>query len=299
MTGALAFVLLIPLLWTVNALAVMLGSEDQLAMSLAIFHTLVKLLGVLVMWPLTGLLVRKLETRFRSMEEDESRVHFLDRNVQATPTLALNALALELHRMNALARRLAVEAISTEDGNNHHLPSGHRALESLNIAVGEFASGIPRNGVAATLLHGLPDAQRVGQYLVNVSEHALEMVTEHPTAELTVQELSDARNQLRAHAVTLLDHAQVDNTDWDAAVLQTLRQEFEAEYQALKMRLLRAGTAGELAPRHMAAILERLSDLHRIIDQATKAAIYLDRFIGQSRTPPPVAAEPDSESEPR
>lgn len=298
-TGALAFVLLMPLLWTVNTLAVMLGSENQLAMSLAIFHTLVKLMGVMVMWPLTGLLVRKLETRFRSMEEDESRLHFLDRNVQATPTLALNALALELHRMNALARRLAVEAISTEDGNNRHLSSGHRALESLNIAVGEFASGIPRNGVAATLLHGLPDAQRVGQYLVNVSEHALEMVTEHPTVELTAQELADLRNQLRAHAVSLLDHTQVDRTDWDVAVLHTLRQEFEAEYQALKVRLLRAGTAGELAPRHMAAILERLSDLHRIIDQATKAAIYLDRFIGQSRTPPPAAAESEINAEQR
>lgn len=35
----------------------------------------------------------------------------------------------------------------------------------------------------------------------------------------------------------------------------------------------------------MAATLERMSELHRIIDQATKAAIYLDRFIRMSRPP--------------
>jgi hypothetical protein len=33
----------------------------------------------------------------------------------------------------------------------------------------------------------------------------------------------------------------------------------------------------------MASMLERLSDLHRVVDQATKAAIYLDRYLKESR----------------
>ncbi|MDO8273188.1 MAG: hypothetical protein Q7U82_14940, partial [Gammaproteobacteria bacterium] len=288
-TAVVALTLLMPLLWLVNTLAHFFGSQNQLATSLAIFHTLVKTLGILIMWPLTGLMVRRLEKYFRSMEEDESRPRYLDHNVQATPMLAMDALVLELQRMGALARHLASEAISTEDSGNKHLASGHRALENLNLAVAEFSSGIPRSGVAAAVLNGLPDAQRVGQYLVNVAEHAQEMVVEHPQAELAVEELSAERNHLRAHAVELLGFTQVEAPGWNLETLTEQRRMFEADYQTLKARLLRAGTTGEVAPRRMALALERMSELHRIVDQATKSAVYLDRFIKMSR--PAVATQ--------
>ncbi|MES3008429.1 MAG: Na/Pi symporter [Pseudomonadota bacterium] len=284
-TAVVAFTLLEPLLWVVDTVANAIGSQDQLAMSLAIFHTFVKLMGIVIMWPLTGLLVRRLGTYFRSLEEDESRPHFLDHNVQATPMLAMDALVQELQRMNALARHLASEAISAENSDNKHLESGHRALENLNLAVGEFASGIPRAGVAAAVLNGLPDAQRVGQYLVNVAEHALEMVVEHPETELPVPELVAAQDNLCARAVELLGVTQVEAPGWSADKLGDQRRNFETDYQALKVRMLLEGTAGEVPPKRMAATLERMSELHRIVDQATKAAIYLDRFIKMSRPP--------------
>lgn len=298
-TATVALTLLTPLLWLVNTLANYFGSQDQLATSLAIFHTLVKTMGILIMWPLTGLMVRRLEKYFRSMEEDESRPRYLDHNVQATPMLAMDALALELQRMGTLARHLASEAISTEDSGNKHLASGHRALENLNLAVAEFSSGIPRSGVAAAVLNGLPDAQRVGQYLVNVAEHALDMVVEHPQAELAVDELSAARDHLRAHAVELLGFTQVEAPGWSLETLNERRRAFESDYQSLKARLLRAGTTGEVAPRRMAAALERMSELHRIVDQATKSAIYLDRFIKMSRpsVAPPAGGQPAAQAE--
>ncbi len=159
------------------------------------------------------------------------------------------------------------------------------ALENLNLAVGGFASGIPRAGVAAAVLNGLPDAQRVGQYLVNVAEHALEMVVEHPETELPVPELVSAQDSLCARAVELLGVTQVEAPGWSADKLGEQRRNFETDYQALKARMLLAGTAGEVPPKRMAATLERMSELHRIVDQATKAAIYLDRFIKMSRPP--------------
>jgi phosphate:Na+ symporter len=296
-TAVVAFTLLMPLLWLVSTLANYFGSQNQLATSLAIFHTLVKTMGILIMWPLTGLMVRRLEKYFRSMEEDESRPRYLDHNVQSTPMLAMDALVMELQRMGVLARHLASEAISTEDSGNKHLASGHRALENLNLAVAEFSSGIPRGGIAAAVLNGLPDAQRVGQYLVNVAEHALDMVVEHPQVDLEVEELSAARNNLRAHAVELLGFTQVEAPGWNLDILNEQRRIFETDYQTLKAHLLRAGIAGEVAPRHMAAALERMSELHRIVDQATKSAIYLDRFIKMSR--PAVAAQSGLQTAPR
>ena len=286
-----SFIFLLPLLWVVNVIAHTIGSQDQLAMSLAIFHTVVNLLGILVMWPLTSRLVAWLETRFKTMEEDESRPRFMDRNVQATPSLALDALAQELLRMHGMGRRVAHEALSTEQPHSPQLESGHRALENLNIAISEFASGIPRDVMSNDQLSALPDAQRVGQYLVNVAEHALEMVLDHQEGELAPSSaLAAQRNHLRAEAAALLDLAQVDRPDWSVEALAESRRSFETSYQALKAALLQAGTAGEIQPRRMAGMLERLSDLHRVVDQATKAAIYLDRYLRQSKVqlvPPP------------
>lgn len=296
-----SFILLLPLLWAVNVIAQLIGSQDQLAMSLAIFHTLVNLLGILVLWPLTPRLVAFLETRFRTLEEDESRPRFMDRNVQSAPSLALDALAQELHRMQAIARRVADTAISAEDPHNPSLEIGHRALESLNIAISEFASGIPRATMSASQQNALPHAQRVGQYLVNVAEHAREMLQVHQEAVLAPESaLAVSRNALRASAVALLDLTQVDSPQWDAERLAAARRDFEAQYQAMKAQLLQAGTAGAILPRSMAETLERLSDLHRVVDQAAKAAVFLDRYIAESKvqlvSPPGGLEEPSTQS---
>src|SRR5690606_640613 len=162
-TGGVALVLLAPLLWLVALIIDLLALTEQPAISLAIFHTLTKVLGILLLWPLTGRLVAGLEKRFRSVEEDESQPRFLDRTVQATPALAMNALALELGRMSELACSLARRVIRSAAGDTNRLVATRRALERLNVSVGEFASGISREGDATPQLESLPDALRGGQ----------------------------------------------------------------------------------------------------------------------------------------
>ena len=282
-TGLAAFLLLPVLLDLVQYIALYLGSEDNLATSLALFHTLVNFLGLIIMLPFTNWMVALLERRFRSLEEDSSRPQFLDRNVQATPSLAVDALAQELHRMNAFAGQLAKQAISEEARHDDHLEQGHRALETLSYAISEFASGIPRSQLGSEQLNALPDAQRVAQYLVNVAEHAREIVPDAPVIELRDEHIRQARHSLRAKAVALIDQAKVDRVDWDVQTLNEMRANFEADYQGLKASYLRAGTTGSLDPRMMVAALERLSALHRVIDQQVKAAVYIDRYIVQTR----------------
>lgn len=282
-TGLVSFLLLPVLLNFVQYIAHSLGSEDNLATTLALFHTLVNLLGLFIMWPFTDWMVAQLERRFHSLEEDGSRPQFLDRNVQATPSLAVDALALELHRMNAFAGQLALQAISDESRHDDLLEQGHRALESLSYAISEFASGIPRSQLGNEQLNALPDAQRVAQYLVNVAEQAREIVPDTPVIDLHDAQISQARSLLRAAAAALIEQCKVDRPDWDVHGLNELRASFESQYQGLKASYLRAGTTGTLDPRAMAGALERLSALHRVIDQAVKAAVYIDRYIVQTR----------------
>lgn len=290
-TGAISFLLLPVLLGVVKYIANFLGSEDNLAVSLALFHTLVNLLGLIIMWPLTDWMVTLLERRFHSLEEDTSRPQFLDRNVQATPSLAVDALAQELHRMNAFAAQLAKQAMSEEVRHDDHLEQGHLALETLSYAISEFASGIPRPQMVNEQLNALPDAQRVAQYLVNVAEHAREIVPDAPVIDLFDEQIKQSRYALRASAVALIEQTKVDRPDWDVNLLNEMRANFESQYQGLKASFLRAGTTGSLDARSMASALERLSALHRVIDQAVKAAVYLDRYIVQTRANLSLSAE--------
>ncbi len=283
-TAIAAFALLPVMLWLVDNVATLLGLNHQPATLLAIFHTMTKLAGIAIMWPLTDWLVRLLERMYRTTEEDERRLKFLDHNIQGTPSLAMDALAMELHRMALMARDLACQAISSEQDEREHLTRGSDTLEELNLAVGEFASGIARNGSASSVASVLPDALRVGQYLANVAEAAVDMNTLHKQTELSLPELVAMRDTLRAHAVDLLQHSHSDTAQWTPEVLQASRADFEQEYQAYKSRLLHAGTAGNLPPRRMALSLEQMSALHRIVDQMTKSSLYLQRFIEQTHT---------------
>lgn len=290
-TGLVSFLLLPVLLNVVQYIARSMGSEDNLATTLALFHTLVNLLGLLIMLPFTDWMVAQLERRFHSLEEDSSRPQFLDRNVQATPSLAVDALAQELHRMNAFAGQLALQAISDESRHDDHLELGHRALETLSYAISEFASGIPRSQLGSEQLNALPDAQRVAQYLVNVAEHAREIVPDTPVIDLHDAQIRQNRASLRASAVALIEQCKVDRPEWDVHALNEMRASFESQYQGLKASYLRAGTTGTLDPRAMAGALERLSALHRVIDQAVKAAVYIDRYIVQTRVNLSMSAE--------
>ena len=104
LTGIVALALLPLLIWTVRTSGEALGLEDAPAITLALFHTIFNLLGVLLMWPLTGRLAAFLERRFTTRAEMLSRPQYLDRNVMATPPLALDALKLELRRASRLTR---------------------------------------------------------------------------------------------------------------------------------------------------------------------------------------------------
>lgn len=297
LTAIVALICLPVLLWLVAGIGNLLGLGGAIATSLAIFHTMTKLLGVALMWPLTGALVKQLEKRFRSQEEDESRPMYLDRNVQTAPGLAIDAMALELHRMNALASRLAAEALSSETGGAERLEPGRRAIEVLNLALGDFASGISRSENDRVVGARLPDGLRVGNYLVDVAEHAVAVARFQPQIELRDEALADAGNALRAHAAQLLGLARVDAEGFDEGQLRAARSAFESEYQAFKAQLLRAGTAGVLPARRMAVALEQYSAIRRIVDQASKAADYLHRFVAPDDGHDDVPAGADAERE--
>jgi len=114
LTGTVALILLPGMIWAVRTGGAAMGLADVPAVSLALFHTSFNLLGVALMWPLTGRLSVFLSRRFTSRAEMLAKPAYLDRNVMATPSLAIDALRLELARANQMTRQAVRTAVNVE-----------------------------------------------------------------------------------------------------------------------------------------------------------------------------------------
>ncbi|MDY0106492.1 MAG: Na/Pi symporter, partial [Giesbergeria sp.] len=183
-TAVVAMALLSPLLRVIHALGVWLTGSGDVVTQLVIFHTLFNLLGVLLMWPLSGPLVRFLLSHFGSADEDVARPRYLDRNVAAVPALALQALRRELARMGHLAMRLAGEATrlnplalpwaAAEPPADARLARQLQTVEHLQKEIGRFVSEISRNPMHQEVAGQLPELLRIATHfdtLARVMHH--------------------------------------------------------------------------------------------------------------------------------
>lgn len=102
-TGAIALVLIREFEWAVEISAEALGFSDP-AMKLSLFHTYFNLVGVLVMTPLIGPLVRRLEKMFVSREETAGKPVYITEALAKEPLPALTAIRSEINHLydNAL-----------------------------------------------------------------------------------------------------------------------------------------------------------------------------------------------------
>ena len=285
-TAAVAFALLPLLIWMLSGPESLGGPGDLPAVDLALFHTTFNVLGVALLWPATNRLVDFLGRRFRTREEDEAQPRYLDRNVVATPLLAMHALVMELGRMGGIASRIAKGAMSIEMAASPRLELDSRTLDSLVEAVGEFSALLQRSNLPAELDEVLPNALRVSRYYTEIAELARRIADAQSTIEpIGDGELAAEVAHFKSEVVQLLDAADVQEVSFSVETLAVQIAALEDVYQQLKSRLLRAGTLGEMPVRRMVAHLDLYSGMRRLAEQAEKGARYLDGLRAFS-TPP-------------
>lgn len=274
--------------WLVQALLQAkqaLGWPPLPALTVAMFHTLFNVLGVLLMWPLTPTLTRWLQTRFQAAEEDEACPRHLDPTVLAVPALALDALRHELQRLQGLAvtaLRTVLELPALQPAPvagapdvavvQQRLGAARGAAHALQRAVADFVVRLQRAELERASAERLPDLLRVARYAevaVEQADEAAEALAPwaQPVAGLPLLELG-AFGQ-RARALLELLHT---STGADATALDAALTEAEDAYAVLKAALLRAGAQGQLPLDAMDAWLRAASELRRGLQQITKAA---------------------------
>ncbi|HIJ78220.1 MAG: Na/Pi symporter [Desulfobulbaceae bacterium] len=274
-TGVIALLILPLLLQLLLSLPGNLHLNISITTLLALFHTIFNLLGVFLMWPFTDKLGAYLKTLFRTAEEDEAHLVYLDNNLVHMPVLAFHALAEELKRLGIIARRMAKGAISSEAGPSRLLESDQRVLLKLEIKIGKFINEVRRGGLPEKLDHALPHALRITSYYREVADVAIRIAQMQQGKPVEDEKLALEISLYKQNVVRLLDATDVGQAEFSLQACNSYFEELEGEYKHLKNLLLKAGTKDELPVTQMVTQIDLMSDIRRIAGQMEKAACYL------------------------
>jgi len=271
LTGAVALVLL-P--WLIDGVALfqdLLELDAVPAVTLALFHTVFNVLGVILMWPLAGHLVEFLARRFRTAEEDEARPQHLDNNVLSVPALALDALIQEVRRMGEIALRGARRVWTLQEAATPAALPEQTVVAALNAAIARFIAQLHRVSMSAESAQRLSDVLRAARYYDAVVELSAELTAMPYPKMLGTLQLRDRILAFMAQADDLLSVEAARG-----AVEPDARQaDLQRHYRALKAEVLAEGARGDFDIHDMELCLRRLSRMRRLAEQALKAAVTL------------------------
>jgi phosphate:Na+ symporter len=283
-----AVVALLLLPWMIDTLARMRQAMDlppDPAVKLALFHTSFNVLGVVLMWPLAGWLTRTLQARFRRREEDEAQPRYLDDNVLAVPTLALDALEREIARVGQVAARMARRAVA---GEGAAAVEGDRVvLDSLDAAAESFVERMSRREMPQRSARQLGRALRVLRYHETTGELALqaaELWRSQRTDDDPIAQVQADFDRALDDLLALCDPARVP--PGRAGDVEVADHAMEATYERLKSALLDQGATGRLSMAAMETDLRRSSALRRAGQQARKAYEHVSADVDSASGPP-------------
>lgn len=289
-TGAVALLLLPFLLLAIVQGRELLELDAGPAAVLAAFHTLFNLLGVAIMLPLTGRLLRELEHRFRTTEEDDARPRYLDRNIVATPDLAVGAMVLELTRVGQLTRRLTETALAGDRDAPRAVAAGQLAHGRLVDAIGDYTELLQGASLPGKLATSLAAALRALRNYSEAAELAVAIAEGRGVLVPPKDEaLDEARRGFVSDAGALIRRAGIELDDYDADACAEQAVRLKEGYQSLKSCLLDAGSRGLVPVHDLVELLDWLSNVRRAAEQVERGTRRLAAVVA--------AAEADDEGD--
>ncbi|MDO6562833.1 Na/Pi symporter [Amphritea sp. 1_MG-2023] len=274
LTGAVGLLLLISLANIINASN--LTQFFDLVILLALFHTLFNIVGVLIMWPLTTPMVSFLEKRFRRGDEDLAKARYLDNNILETPSLAIEAMIRELSRVSQMTNTLAKQAISAEIADNKQIRSQALIINKLIIEIGKFSQKLGQQPLGEAIAQILPSAMRIARYFNEIARLS-SLIVQYSER---FNQISDSNTQkdiyeLKKITNRMLDATVIDSESYSSSdESRKLLHKLEKTYQKIKLHVLDAMIDGRLSPDEGTELLDSLSHVHRLGQQAEKSVRY-------------------------
>lgn len=272
-TGLVALLLLPLLVNGITAVEKHFAGAPSIPLTLALFHTIFNTLGVLLFAPNTGKIVTFLDRKIGTGIPEIAKPRYLDDNIIATPSLAMDALFLELGRMGEQSRLLAQKAVSS-NYRYTNLLKDMTAIEGLMASVKNFCTKLQKADISSEVAEALPQALRVVQYYRNVIEIIHQVSREHVTLNhILPGRVDDSVYVFNVFVRDILNIAHTpcspdfESIDYQLGKLSDI-------YQELKVVILDAGATGVIDIEHMVELLEYYSKTRRLVEQAVKASVY-------------------------
>ena len=295
-TGVVALAILPVLFLIVKYAGELLNLEDIPAVTLALFHTVFNILGVLLIFPLTNRLARFLEKRFVTQEETEAQPKYIDKTVAISPPLAVNALALELSRITAIVRRLGLAALGDKTTSSRPVSSDGMVVQKLSGSVTEFITKLEKETLSQEVSEELALILRADQHLLASADQILLFAKLQPTiaAIEDPQLLTDIRH-FHIEVTSLIAMARPAEVNFSYIECEQQLEHIQVRYDDLKDTLLKAGTESRIPIPLVIDLIEQNSRLRRMVRQLLKALKCLSEVLVSTGTSLPRAEQSEGD----
>ncbi len=260
--AAAALILLSQLLWLSGWLIASLDLEGDTPATLAMFHTLFNLLGVMLMALVGTGLIGFLQGRFVSADESLSRPRYLDPTLASVPALALRGLILEVERMRDAAFEMVTRRRLGWEGGS--APAGSH-LQPLGQAIRNFIGEMGLSTLPASVVEAIPDVIRAVQHLEELERVSLrldEVSGDALAASTCWQDLQQALSNSLVGGGAAEGRGEFA---YDRPI-----QEAEQAYQGVKIDLLQATARGLLPVGQLDRALGLAQALRQCAELASK-----------------------------
>ncbi len=275
-TGAVALGLLPLLLWIVQATEQALNLSESPAMTLALFHTTFNVLGVALMWPLTGRLSRFLGDRFSTPEEALGRPQYLDPTVAVSPDLALDALRLELSRMAGLVRALVHDAMASAEFDGRAPSHARNAIAQLVESVERFLGRLDAGRIPANVAEALPLVLRISNHVDEIALLAMDYAARRDEFD-TVRDpgIRAEMNRFRDDIDEFVASCDPGREDFTVDGMASARVKLREQWGSLKALVLRGAVTGTVDPSGLNETIDVLRRIMHMAERVERLAVRL------------------------
>ena len=279
-TAVFAVTMLSSLIAAARTFQELLSLPANAGVTVAVFSTTFNVVGVILMIPFTRALVRALERRFVSKDDDLARPKHLDATVLEVPELAVRGLLLEMQRLGRASLDLAAETASFPRRSREAMAGRRAGIESLAAHVRAVVGKLNRARLSADVADDVPALLRALQHYEEVADLALEA---RPLAALEAAWLADLRPRFAEATRAALESTDTAEPAFDPARMRGALEEADGVYEALKARLLDAAADGTVSVAVMDEHVQDIARLHHAVERAAKAAGRIAPHLGRER----------------
>jgi phosphate:Na+ symporter len=267
-TGLIAILTIPLLLKAVDTVATLTGDHD-IATALALFHTIFNLLGVLLFLPFISRLASFLDRHIGRELTERGKPQYLDDNILNAPSLATDALFMELGRLGEMTREMGQKALIAKFRDKNFIKD-KSAIDTLITAINQYCVKIQHVDLPEQIASRLSATLRVIQYF----RRTINIMTEasHNYALLDHHMPGSASSTARTFRRKIRHILNVAHTPCSPEFTDLKKDmyELDVQYHELKEDLLRIGAQGRLDLSHMVSLLDYYSDLHLMCEQGVK-----------------------------